>query len=312
MRFALRALCCWLLAGSATAAGFEAREISFQSGQYRLPGTLTSPSRAPAFASVLIIPGSGPVDRDGNVKLAPAAPPVYRQWAERLSAAGLMVLRYDKRFLAHPKMDILSLDQDVQIADALSAVAYLRSLPGPAAQRIFIVGHSEGGTLAPLVAERGGAIAGVAVINSVVFAVDELVVAQLEARPGFAKNDLDEVKRRFAQIADGTLSERGILLGAGSRYWTQWIGYSRGAPDTLSRLPVPVLLVQCLNDESLPGPALARNLALLKSTADVNQRTELREFPGLDHFGLAAGAKQASPKLLRALIEWMKRQEKAQ
>jgi uncharacterized protein len=308
MKHFAQALCVWLLAGNAAAAGFEAREISFQSEQYRLPGTLTSPSRAPAFASVLIIPGSGPVDRNGNSRFAPAAPPVYRQWAERLSAAGLMVLRYDKRFLADPKIDVLSIDLDVQIADALSAVAYLRSLPGPAAQRIFIVGHSEGGTLAPLVAERGGASAGVAVINSVVFAVDELVVAQLEARPGFPKNDLDEVKRRFAQIADGSFSQRGILLGGGSRYWTQWIGYSRGAPETLSRLPVPVLLVQCLGDESLPGTTLARNVAALRSAAAAGKQIELREFPGLDHFGLAPGAKKASPQLLRALIEWMKRQ----
>jgi uncharacterized protein len=297
----------FLLAASGAAAGIESREVSFASGSHRLPGVLTTPAAAEPFASVLVIPGSGPLDRDGRSRLAASLPPTYRVWAERLSEAGLAVLRYDKRSIAYPGLDVPSLDQEDQIADALSAVAFLRALPQRAAQRIYVLGHSEGGTLAPLVAARDGGVAGVAVVNTVQFPVDELVLAQFEARPELAKTR-EEVKRLFADIARGTFPERGLLLGAGARYWSQWIRYSGESPAALLRLPLPVLLVQCLADESLPGPTLARNVAELRSIAEGS--VELRELPGLNHFGMASGAAEPSRELSDVLIQWLKSREK--
>jgi poly(3-hydroxybutyrate) depolymerase len=220
----------------ARAAELESRETSFQSAGYRLKGTLTGPVGRSPVAGVLIIPGSGPVDRDGASRIAPSLPPVYRQWAERLSETGFVVLRYDKRFLTYPDVDIPSFDQEAQITDALSAVAFLRSVPGLAPQRIFIIGHSEGGTLAPLVAERASAIAGVAIINSVQFPVDELLVAQLQARSGVTQSTIEDVKRLLAEIRGGSFPKGGLFLGAGANYWAQWMTYSRSAPETLSRL----------------------------------------------------------------------------
>ena len=105
--------------------GEFSRETSFQSAEYRLKGTLTSPVGQSAVGGVLIIPGSGPVNRDGASQIAPSLPPVYRQWAEQLSKNGFVVLRYDKRFLTYPDLDISSFDQAAQITDALSALAFL-------------------------------------------------------------------------------------------------------------------------------------------------------------------------------------------
>ena len=211
---------------SARAAEVESRETSFDSAGYRLTGTLTGPVGRSAVAGVLIIPGSGPLDRDGAERTAPSRPLVYRQWAERLSESGFVVLRYDKRFLTYPDLDIQSFDHEAQIMDAVSAVTFLRSGPVLAPQRIFIVGHSEGGTLAPLVAERTSAIAGVAIINSVQFAVDELLVAQLQARPDVPRSTVEDVRRLFTDIRGGSFPPGGLLLGAGGSYWAQWIAYS--------------------------------------------------------------------------------------
>lgn len=74
------------------------RNITFQSASYRLEGAITRPDQGLASAGVLIIGGSGPIDRDGVSRVASTAP-VYRWWAEGLGAAGFVVLRYDKRFL---------------------------------------------------------------------------------------------------------------------------------------------------------------------------------------------------------------------
>jgi pimeloyl-ACP methyl ester carboxylesterase len=295
----------------AHAAEVESRETSFQSAGYRLKGTLTGPvGRAPA-AGVLIIPGSGPVDRDGASRFAPSLPPVYRQWAERLSETGFVVLRYDKRFLTYPGVHIPSFDQEAQITDALSAVAFLRSVPGLAPQRIFIIGHSEGGTLAPLVAERASAIAGVAIINSVQFPVDELLVAQLQARPGVPQSTIEDVKRLLAEIRGDSFPKEGLLLGAGAKYWAQWMTYSRHAPETLSRLSMPLLFVQCLDDETLPGDTLGRNLGILRALVSTKNNAQLRELQNHDHLGILAGDRQSSSEFIRIVVDWLSHESRA-
>jgi hypothetical protein len=283
------------------AAGTLSRDVSFQSSGYRLQGTLTSPDGQPAVAGILIIPGSGPVDRDGASRVAPSLPPIYRQWAERLSDNGYVVLRYDKRFLTHSDIDIRTFDQEAQIADALAAAVFLRTV----ANRIFLLGHSEGGTLAPLVAERIGGVAGVAVVNTVQFPVDELVVAQMQAWPDVPRETVEEVRRFLAQVKDGSFPKRGLLLGAGANYWAQWIAYSRASQQTLSRLPVPLLLVQCLKDETLPGDTLARNQAILRGVLVAKKDAQLHELPGHDHFGMLPGIREPSPGFMRVLLDWL-------
>lgn len=296
---------------AASAAGVESRETSFQSAGYLLKGTLTGPVGRSAVAGVLIIPGSGPVDRDGTSKIAPSLPPVYRQWAERLSETGFVVLRYDKRFLTYPDLNIPSFDQEAQITDALSAVAFLRSLPGLAPQRIFIVGHSEGGTLAPLVAERTSAIAGVAIINSVQFPVDELLVAQLQAQPNVPRSTVEHVRHLLTEIRDGSFPKGGLLLGAGANYWAQWMTYSRSASETLSRLSMPLLLVQCLSDETLPGDTLARNVAILRAVVSTKKNAQLRELRDHDHLGILPGDRQSSSEFMRILLDWLSHEGRA-
>jgi len=290
---------------SSGALDVGSREISFQSAEYRLVGTLTSPIGRHAVAGVLIIPGSGPVDRDGLSRIAPAMLPAYRQWAERLSDGGFTVLRYDKRFLTHPSLDLSSVDQEAQIVDALSAAAFLRTVRELPSKRIFIIGHSEGGTLAPIVAKRAGAIAGVIVVNTVQFPVDELLVAQLQANSTVPASTVAEVKRLFVKLKDNSFPKGGLLFGAGADYWTQYMGNSRDSPVTLSRLSMPILLVQTLSDETLPGETLGRNLALLRSVVATNENAQLRELPAHDHFGTLSGEREPSPEFTKTLLEWL-------
>jgi large subunit ribosomal protein L17 len=185
------------------------------------------------------------------------------------------------------------------------AVAFLRSLPGLAPERIFIIGHSEGGTLAPLVAARTSAIAGVAIVNSVQFPVDELLVAQLQANPTVPKGTVDEVKRSLMKIRDGSFPKRGLLFGAGAEYWTQWIRYSQHSRTMLSELSIPMLLVQSLADETLPGETLGRNLENLRSVVAVNKNAQLRELRAHDHFGMLPGGRDPSPEFTRVLLDWL-------
>lgn len=300
----------FIVGGSAQAGEVMSRGVSFQSAEHRLEGTLSGPVGRSPVASVLIIPGSGPIDRDGSSRSVPSPPPVYRQWAERLGETGFAVLRYDKRFLTYPDIEMSSSDQEAEIADALSAITFLRTLSAAAPQPIFIIGHSEGGTLAPLVAERTRPIAGVAIVNSVQFAVDELLVAQLRARPEVPPSMIDSVRHLLVDIRGGSFPKGGLLLGAGASYWAQWMTYSRNAPETLSRLSVPLLLVQCLNDETLPGDTLARNVSILRSVASAKRNVQLRELRNHDHFGILPGDRHSSLEFIGIVGGWLSRESR--
>jgi hypothetical protein len=299
-----------VLAACATAsppqtAGTASRAVSFRSAGYGLEGTLTSPDGRAATAAVLIVGGSGPIDRDGVSRIAVSTPPIYRWWAEGLAAAGFTVFRYDKRFITHPSIEVASFDQEAQIADALAALSALRAAREAAGHPLFIIGHSEGGTLAPVVAARAGAVTGVVLINSVVFAVDDLLVAQLDANPAISKTVVTETRNRLDAVKDGSFPPDELLLGAGVSYWKQWIDYSTSAKARLSELGPALLLVQCSRDQTLPGATLGRNRATMREIAAKNPRARFQELAGHDHFALRPGERAASPELMGTLIGWL-------
>lgn len=276
----------------------DSKDAAFLSEGYRLFGTLTVPAGTAPRAAALVIPGSGPIDRDGTSKAAPQVPPVYRMWAERLGDAGIAALRYDKRYLTHTDIDLVTLDQEAQIADAIAALRYLRAqIPG---RPVFVVGHSEGGMIAPLAAERSGAAAGVVVINAAQFPIDELVIAQVQAG-GAPQEYVDGLTKVFGRLKDGSFPPRGQVLGAGQNYWKQWIKYSTESPATLTRLKVPVLLVQCMDDETLPGGTLERNVKALRTVP----KAQLRLLKGHDHLGMVIGSREPSPEFMRTLVNWI-------
>lgn len=277
------------------------REISFQTQGYSLVGTLTRPGKRPSPAGVVIIPGAGPVDRDGYSKLDPKLPPVYKHWAGRLAAAGFSVFRYDKRFITHPAIDLAAFDQEAQLADAAAAFGVMRRNSDLPSRRVFLLGHGEGGTIATVMAQRGPTVSGVAVINSVQFPVDELVLAQLEKKPDLA----EDVYRRFRQIKEGSFPGSGLLLGAGGAYWAQWIAFSSASPGVLSSLQIPVLLVQALRDETFPGATLKRNLDAVRLIGVNNPNVEVRAPEGHDHLGLRGG--EYSDEFMQLLVNWLRK-----
>lgn len=294
----MRLLALALLWPALALGAVDSKDAAFLSEGYRLFGTLTVPAGVAPRAAALIIPGTGPLDRDGSSKAAPQVPPVYKMWAERLGDAGIAVLRYDKRYVTHPDIDTVNLDQEAQIADARAALRYLRAQV--AGKPVFVIGHSEGGMMAPLVAEREGTTAGVIVINAAQFPIDELVIEQVKAG-GAPQDYVNGLTKVFERIKDGSFPVKGQLLGAGQNYWKQWIQYSTDSTKTLSRLKVPVLLVQCMEDETLPPPTLERNVKALRTV----QKAQVRLLKGHDHLGMVVGSHEPSPEFMRTLVNWI-------
>ncbi|WP_353987699.1 alpha/beta hydrolase [Ruicaihuangia caeni] len=122
------------------------RTITFDSNGTRFEGTLALPAGDAPHPAALIIPGSGPVDRDSSIKQLPLD--ITRQLAEALRERGIATLRYDKRGVGASGGEFLSAGFYEGVTDAAAALDALRNAPEVDADRVIVVGHSEGALVA--------------------------------------------------------------------------------------------------------------------------------------------------------------------
>lgn len=121
------------------------REVRFQSDGATLVGTLTTPNGASKSPALLLIPGSGAVDRNGNGDGLNTD--LYRQLAQQLAQIGYVTLRYDKRGVGASKTsqkegEAVTLSQVAR--DALAAYNFLRQQPEVDSKRVGLLGYEDG------------------------------------------------------------------------------------------------------------------------------------------------------------------------
>ena len=116
----------------------------------KLSGTLTVPiGTEEAYPAVLIIPGSGGSDRDGNSPKFKMG--IYKDLAEFLTGLGFVTLRYDKRGTHQSEGDAYTRGFRDMAIDAIAALRYLKQHPMVDSSKTIILGHSEGAQLTPAV-----------------------------------------------------------------------------------------------------------------------------------------------------------------
>jgi len=131
---------------------YAEEEVSFDSANAdaTLKGTITTPRGSGPFPAVVLVGGSGPADRDETT----AGHKPFLVLADYLTRKGFTVLRYDKRGIAQSTGSYESATLQQLAGDAQSAVAYLKSRKEVDARHLGILGHSEGGILAAIVAKN--------------------------------------------------------------------------------------------------------------------------------------------------------------
>ncbi|MEP7130117.1 MAG: alpha/beta fold hydrolase [Sphingomicrobium sp.] len=149
-----------------------------------LSGTLVDAGKAAPV--VLIIPGSGPTDRDGNNPMGVTAAP-YRLLAEALAASGVSTLRADKRGMFGSKSAIAD-PNAVTIADyAADAHEWAEALRERTGARcVWLLGHSEGGLIALAAAQQPQGICGLILVASPGRKLGAILREQLQANPANA------------------------------------------------------------------------------------------------------------------------------
>lgn len=136
---------------------YDVQEVQFENviAGAKLAGTLTIPRGNGPFPCVVMVSGSGPQDRDET--LLGHRP--FLVIADHLTRNGIAVLRYDDRGVGKSTGTFATATSDEFAQDALAAIAFVKHRKGIDGRRLGIVGHSEGGLIAPMCAARSKDVA---------------------------------------------------------------------------------------------------------------------------------------------------------
>lgn len=155
---------------------YLADEVTFASGDVTLAGTLTLPPGEARVPAVVLITGSGPQDRDEAI----LGHKPFLLLADLLTRAGVAVLRVDDRGVGGSTGSDVDATYDDLAGDVEAGLDLLAAHPRIDAERIGLLGHSQGGYLAPYVAARRDDVAFVVIVAGP--AVDGGEVLQEQSR----------------------------------------------------------------------------------------------------------------------------------
>ena len=171
---------------------YDEQEIEFENkaANIKLVGTLTLPRTKAPFPVVVLISGSGPQDR--NESLLGHQP--FLVLSDHLTRQGIAVLRFDDRGVAKSKGNFAAATSEDFATDVLSAVAYLKTRKEINPKKIGLIGHSEGGMLAPMCATKS---------TDISFIV-------LMAGPGVTGEEIIYEQGRLLMLAEGSTPDEAM------------------------------------------------------------------------------------------------------
>ncbi len=154
---------------------YEVREVEYDTPQrIHLAGTLTVPEGPGPHPAAILITGSGAQDRDESLM----GHKPFWVIADALTREGVAVLRVDDRGVGGSSGDVSTSTTDDFAGDALASLAFLQKQAGIDPARIGLIGHSEGGVVAPLAASRSKDVAFVVMLAGTGVTGAEVVTLQ--------------------------------------------------------------------------------------------------------------------------------------
>jgi uncharacterized protein len=158
---------------------YKQEDVTYENavGHAKFAGTLTLPRSGGPFPAVLLITGSGQQDRDE--KIFEHRP--FFILADFLTRRGIAVLRVDDRGVGGSTGDVANSTSEDFATDALAGVEYLKSRKEIDPHKIGLIGHSEGGIIAPMVAVRSPDVAFIVLLAGTGLPGEQISMLQLKA-----------------------------------------------------------------------------------------------------------------------------------
>ncbi|MCI0682723.1 MAG: alpha/beta fold hydrolase [Gemmataceae bacterium] len=281
----------------------------------KLAGTLTAPRGDGPFPAAIMLTGSGPQDRDETI----FGHKPFLVIADHLTRRGVAVLRVDDRGIGGSTGNVMNATVDDNVQDVLAGLAFLKGRPDINQAKMGLIGHSEGGLLAPLVATRSKDVAflvllagtalpgeeilylqGQAIVKSMGLkgdalkrqrAIQELFFTAIKQEPDndkaikLIKERLEELKKTLSplELLQFAVQQKALdaqLKTITTPWFRSFLSYD---PRTaLREVEVPVLALFGEKDVQVPPK---ENLeAMAKALAEGGHKDHtLKELPGLNH-----------------------------
>lgn len=295
---------------------YKTEEVKFthKKDNVDLAGTLSIPDSAGTFPAVLLIAGSGPHDRDETI----FGHKPFLVIADHLTRKGFVVLRYDKRGTGQSKGDYPRATTQDFATDAAAAVEYLKTRREVNKSAIGLIGHSEGGVIAPMVASGNRAVRFIVLMAGMgekgietIMEQNRMALELLNMESENGERSLKAIREMFESLSEwkGTEADRITLRDRLSQLWEQYpilvkMKLKKDAfvrdqfnaiatpwyrqflaldpAEYLQKVKCPVLVV---NGEKDTQVLAEKNLGAIKSALDKgrNYRYETKTYPGLNH-----------------------------
>ena len=269
----------------------EEKMIVCADSAYPLNGMLTLPDDlSEKVPAVVFVHGSGSSNMDEKIyKITP-----FRDLAHGLASRGIASVRYDKRSYVHPLKLLRAAKgrltvKEETIDDAIAAAALLRGDARIDPDRIFIVGHSMGGMLAPRIDAEGGNFRGLVIMAGTPRRMEEIVLDQLAATgetvPRLLRGIIKKQAAKYEKMFDGLYdlsdeeAKKKAFGGGVTLYYFKEMGLHQ-TPEALQACKKPMLIMQGEKDVQV---SVERDFNLYRQLLSDRDDVEFRLYEGLSH-----------------------------
>lgn len=291
-------------------SSFHERAVTVGDDEWKLPGTLTLPNGSGPFPGVVLVHGSGPSDEDETV----GGTKVFKDLAEGLASRGIAVLRYEKRTSKYATkirgLKDFTINEET-VDDAVRALALLRKQPEINPQKVYLLGHSLGGYIAPRIAAEDEKLAGIIMLAANARPIEDLMVDQAEYMKLPAK-DIEGIKTQAKRIKalEQADSDAPPLLGMPATYLLDLKEYDPVA--SAKKIAVPILFLQGDRDFQVTS----KDLALWKAGLAGRKDVTFQQYPALNHIFVAGQGPSneaeyrkpghVAPEVIDTIAKWIK------
>lgn len=294
--------------------------VSFYAADsFRLDGTLTLPDNVNQPPVLILVHGSGQVNRDSEVQITgqPNFPCIYpelvghtsrffKDIADSLATAGIAVLRYDKRTTRPAEVDVENLTVYDFARDAAAAVEFLQNREDVDTSNIFLLGHSQGSSVTAWLAMKNSRVKGVISAAGSSSRIDSLYANQVfriqaECNNDSAGGELQRIQILAAmqQIRSGAIADSIPVMGAYPPFWRSWMNISDSAVYLYKNTKMPVLVLQGDDDFNVPVEEADRYKNIDPSRVDVHI------LEGINHFFNNGQTVKTDSLTLELIIEFI-------
>lgn len=270
---------------------FEEKIIVGENTKHPLNGILTLPDEINnPLPALVLVHGSGPSNMDEKVgKLTP-----FKDLAEGLASRGIATIRYDKRTYAHKRQFINKQDTTVKeetIEDAVLATELLRKDPRIDSNKIFILGHSMGGMLAPRIDAEGGKYKGLILLAGTPRKLEEVLIEQSKdvltqvnkLLQWIIKRQIKKLSAKFEtmyNLSDEKAKKTSLMFGSAIKlYYFKEMG-EHNSVNYLKDLDKPMLIMQGDKDFQI---SVEKDFNLYKELLKNKDKVTFKLYENLNH-----------------------------